>query len=217
MFIAEKMPLSVSAEAYRNVKTNIKYSSVDKKTKTILVTSSLPGEGKSTTAGNLAFVLAENEERVLVIDCDLRKPALHKLFKVSKNEGLTDILIDKREPQEVIRKVNKYVDLLTCGTKVPNPSEVVGSNALTNLIDNMAEIYDYIIIDSPPVLAVSDAQVLSTKCDGTILVVRSNKTKEKVLKRSCSELSRVNANIIGTVLNDYKLEKKYGYYKYYGE
>ena len=91
MFIAEKMPLSVSAEAYRNVKTNIKYSSVDKKTKTILVTSSLPGEGKSTTAGNLAFVLAENEERVLVIDCDLRKPALHKLFKVSKNEGLTDI------------------------------------------------------------------------------------------------------------------------------
>ena len=107
MFIAEKMPLSVSAEAYRNVKTNIKYSSVDKKTKTILVTSSLPGEGKSTTAGNLAFVLAENEERVLVIDCDLRKPSIHENFLLSNEKGLTDILVGKSDLKSVTKNIEE--------------------------------------------------------------------------------------------------------------
>ncbi|MDY3361902.1 MAG: CpsD/CapB family tyrosine-protein kinase [Clostridium celatum] len=217
MVISEEMPMSVSAEAYRTIRTNIKYSSIDKIRKTILVTSSLPGEGKSTVVGNLAFVLSENDTKVLVIDCDLRKPTIHKLFNTSRNRGLTDLLINKCNEEDVIKNISKSLDIITAGTRVPNPAEVVGSNKLKMLIDDMSFKYDYILIDSPPVLAVADAQMLAAKCDGTILVVRSNKTKEKIVRRSSMELKRVNADIIGTILNDHKLRKSYEYYKYYGE
>lgn len=214
MFVAKEMPRSVSAEAYRSIKTSINYSSADKVIKTIVVTSSIPAEGKSTIAGNLTFVLSENNHKVLLIDCDLRKPSLHKKFGVSSRNGITDLLIGDCKLEEGIKSINENIDLITSGTLPPNPVEIVGSNAFKEFIDKMSLSYDYIVIDTAPVLAVTDAQLLSVKCDGTLLVVRANKTRNNMLKRSYEELKKVGANLIGTILNDSESKGKYGYYKY---
>lgn len=217
MFIANKMPRSISAESYRSIRTSINYSSVDKRIKTLVVTSSIAGEGKSTVSGNLAYVLSENKNKVLIIDCDLRKPSLHKKFKVSNEVGITDLLVDKCTEKEVIISVGEGVDLITSGTLPPNPAEVIGSNMLKKFIDEMSIRYDYIVIDTPPVMAVTDAQLLAAKCDGTILVVRAKKTKGKYIKHAYNELEKVRANIIGSILNGSDLKEKYGYYKHYSE
>lgn len=217
MFIVSKMPRSISAESYRSIRTSINYSSVDRKIKTIVVTSSIAGEGKSTVSGNLACILSENKNKVLIIDCDLRKPSLHKKFKVSNEIGITDILVNKCTEKEAIMSVDKGVDLITAGTLPPNPAEVIGSNTLKRFIDEMALRYDYVVIDTPPVMAVTDAQLLAAKCDGTVLVVRAKKTKGKYVKSAYNELEKVRANIIGSILNGADLKQKYGYYKHYSE
>ena len=215
MFIANAMPRSISAEAYRSIKTSIQYSSIDKKIKTIVVTSSLASEGKSTVSGNLAYVLSENNNKVLLIDCDLRKPSLHKKFQVSNEKGITDLLIGKCTQNEVIKVMEKGVHLITAGTIPPNPAEIVGSKALKDFIDEMVNDYDYIVIDTPPVLAVTDAQLLAAKCDGTVLVSRAKKSRNKFVKLAYNELQKVRANVLGSILNDSDMKQKYGYYKHY--
>lgn len=216
MFVLEKQPKSVEAESYRILRTNIMYSSFDKKIKRILVTSSEPGEGKSTTSGNLALAFAQDEKKVILIDCDLRKPSLHKKFRISNNRGLSDVIIDRDKLNKCIQKRTEYLDILTAGKIPPNPSEMLGSQAMSSLLDELSNVYDVIILDSPPVLAVTDAQILSTKVDGTLLVVRAEKTKKDTVIAAKGVLDKVNANILGTVLNGGDKNKD-NYYYYYGQ
>ncbi|MBY0753926.1 CpsD/CapB family tyrosine-protein kinase [Clostridium sardiniense] len=215
MFIVEKKPKSIPAESYRVLRTNIQYSSIDKKIKRMLVTSSEPGEGKSTTTGNLALTFSQDEKRVLLIDCDLRKPSIHKKFRVSNNIGLSDVILDNSKLDKALIKRNDYLDILPAGKVPPNPSELLGSKALENLLDELGKKYDVIILDTPPVHAVTDAQILSTKVDGVILVVRAERTKKESVISAKAALDKVNANILGTVLNGGESSKG-KYYYYYG-
>ncbi|MBZ4663239.1 MAG: CpsD/CapB family tyrosine-protein kinase [Caloramator sp.] len=216
-FIVEKNPKSPISESYRTLRTNIQFSSFDKDIKTIVVTSSAPGEGKSTTVGNLALVMAQSGKRVLLIDADLRKPTVHKKFKLSNQTGLTNILIEDKNPFEVIQKYSDNLYILTSGILPPNPAEVVASNKLRNFINEMKNHFDYILLNSPPVIAVTDAQILSSFLDGVILVVSSGEAEKELVKKSKDLLDKVNANIIGVVLNKLELKsrKGYGYYYYY--
>lgn len=216
MFIVEKEPKSIAAESYRTLRTNIQYSSFDKEYKVIMVTSSEPEEGKSTTAGNLALCLAQGEKKVILVDCDLRKPSLHKKFRVSNLAGLSDVIIGKEDLVTAIHRYNKNLVILTSGKIPPNPSEMLSSKAMTALIDKLKENFDYIIIDTPPVQAVTDSQILSTKADGTLLVVKAEKTKKDSVENAIGLLKKVNANIIGTVLNGVDNSRN-KYYYYYGE
>lgn len=215
MFVVEKNPKSVAAEAYRSLRTNIQYSSFDKEYKTILVTSSNPGEGKSTTAGNLALTLAEGEARVLIVDCDMRKPSVHKNFRVTNTYGISDVLLQKKKVMEVAHKYNENLYIITAGKIPPNPAEMIASKAMTLFLEEMKEHFDYIVLDTPPVQAVADSQILSTKVDGTLFVVRAGVTKKDEVQSAISALKKVNANIIGTVLHavDNSTNK---YYYYYG-
>ncbi|MDY3207546.1 CpsD/CapB family tyrosine-protein kinase [Clostridium baratii] len=214
MLILEKQPKSIEAESYRILRTNIMYSSFDKEIKRILVTSAEPGEGKSITSGNLAIAFAHDEKKVILIDCDLRRPSLHKKFRISNNKGLSDAIINKDKLNDCIQKRTEYLDILTAGKIPPNPSEMLGSQAMSSLLDELSNIYDVIILDSPPVLAVTDAQILSTKVDGTILVVRGEKTKKDSAIAAKGVLNKVNANILGTVLNGGNKNKDNYYYHY---
>lgn len=215
MFIVEKKPKSIPAESYRVLRTNIQYSSIDKKIERILVTSSEPGEGKSTTSGNLALTFAQDEKKVLLIDCDLRKPSIHKKFKISNNLGLSNVILDKSKLSKALVKRSEYLDILPSGKVPPNPSELLGSKALEELLDELDDVYDVIILDTPPVHAVTDAQILSTKVDGVLLVVRAEKTKKDSVIAAKESLQKVNANILGAVLNGGESSRG-KYYYYYG-
>lgn len=216
MFIVENKPKSVAAEAYRSLRTNIQYSSFDKEYKTIVVTSSNPGEGKSITAGNLALTLAEGESRVLLVDCDMRKPSVHKNFRVTNTHGLSDVLLQKQKVMDVAHNYKGNLYIVTAGKIPPNPAEMLASKAMTLFLEEMKKHFDYIVLDTPPVHAVADPQILSTKADGTLFVVRAGVTKKDDVQSSISILKKVNANIIGTVLHAVENSKN-KYYYYYGE
>ena len=216
MFIVQKNPKSIAAEAYRSLKTNIQYSSFDKEYKTIVITSSNPGEGKSTTSGNLALTLAEGESRVLLVDCDMRKPSMHNNFRVTNTYGIADILLQRKKVMDVAHMYNKNLSIITAGKVPPNPAEMLGSKAMSAFLEEMKDHFDYIILDTPPVQVVADAQILSTKVDGTIIVVRAGVTKKEDVHDTVNILKKVNANIIGTVLHAVDNSKN-KYYYYYGE
>ncbi|ALB47608.1 CpsD/CapB family tyrosine-protein kinase [Clostridium beijerinckii] len=214
-FVVEKKPKSIVSEAYRTLRTNIQYSSFDKTIKTIVITSAEAAEGKSTVSGNLALSFAQNEKRVIIVDCDLRKPSVHKNFKLSNLSGLSEVLIGKEDLDKVIQNRNENLDILTSGKIPPNPSEMLSSTAMTNLIKKLGEKYDIVILDSAPLQAVTDAQILSTKADGTILVVRAQRTSRESVIDAKNLLTKVGANILGTVLH--AVENTRGkYYYYYG-
>lgn len=215
MFIVERKPKSISAEAYRSLRTNIQYSSFDKENRVIVVTSSEPGEGKSTTSGNLALALAQGENKVLLVDCDMRKPSLHKNFKISNVYGLSDLLLHRESMDTVCFSYNKNLSLVTSGKIPPNPSEMLASKVMSSFLEEMKNHYDYIILDTPPLQAVTDAQILSTKVDGTILVVKAEKTKKESVMNSINLIKKVNGNLIGTVLNGVNNSRN-KYYYYYG-
>ncbi|MGV3026518.1 CpsD/CapB family tyrosine-protein kinase [Clostridium thermobutyricum] len=215
MLIIEKSPKSIAAESYRTLRTNIKYSSFDKEMKRILFTSSIPGEGKSTTASNIALAFAQEEKKVIIIDCDLRRSHVHKEFNVSNRTGLTNVLISKEDLKKHIQNYNKYLDILTAGVVPPNPSEMLSSKAMSDLLDKLDKEYDVIIIDSPPVKAVTDAQILSRIVDGVVLVVRSGFSKKEAVLETKSEIEKVGGKIIGTVLNRAEGTRE-KYYYYYG-
>lgn len=215
MFVVEDEPKSVAAESYRTLRTNLQYSSFDEEYKVIVVTSSEAGEGKSTTAGNLALSLSQGDKKVALIDCDMRKPSLHKKFKVSNTRGLSDVIIGKEEITSVFQRYNENLVIVTSGKVPPNPSEMLSSKAMTALIEALRKVFDYVILDTPPVQAVTDAQILSTKADGTILVVRAQETKKDSVNNAINLLKKVKANIIGTVLNGVEVSKQ-NYYYYYG-
>lgn len=219
MLVIEKSPKSVPAEAYRTLRTNIQYASFDKELRRILVTSSGPGEGKSTTAANLALSIAETGKSVLLIDCDLRKPSIHKKFKISNEKGVTNFLLGEVTFEQATKVYKNKLFIMTAGTIPPNPAEMLSSNKLKNFLKKVSDQFDMVIIDSPPVMAVTDAQILSTITDGVILVITSAQTEKVMAIKAKESLKKVNANILGVVLNRIKEEngKSYGYYYYYNE
>lgn len=212
MLIVEKKPNSQVSESYKTLRTNITFASVYRSVKRILITSAVSGEGKSTVASNLAFSFAQKGEKVLLIDCDLRKPTIHKNFKISNTKGITDVLVDRNILEEAINKYSDNLHILTSGTKVFNHSEILSSLTLDSLLDEFDKQYDRIIIDSPPLLAVTDAQILSKKVGGTLLVILANKTKKGLVKDAKELLAKVNANILGAILNQKDIESKEYYY-----
>lgn len=215
--ITYNKPKSPVSEAYRVLRTNIQFLSVDKPLKTILVTSSGPKEGKTTTIANLAVILAQGGNKVLLIDTDLRKPMLHKVFLLLNDRGLTNLLTLQKDAMSFIQHdVVKNLDILTSGRIPPNPSELLSSNAMKSFLENVKNKYDIVLMDSPPVGGITDASIISTYADGTILVVKSGKTEIDAVKIAREILDNVNANIIGVVLNH--LDKKAvgnNYYPYY--
>ena len=202
MFLVDKDPKSIAAESYRVLRTSLEYSSIDKELKSIVVTSSEPGEGKSTVAGNLASIIAQNNKKVIIIDCDLR----------SNSIGLTEYIIGKNDLNNVIQILNENFSVITSGRIPPNPSEILSSKSMENLLKALSVCYDYVILDTPPLTAVTDAQILAGKCDGTILVVRAESTSKESIIKAYKELEKVRANVLGSVLNGIKGNNKIYYY-----
>ena len=210
MLIVENKPKSAEAEAYRTLRTNIEYSSISKKINTLVLTSADSKEGKSTVCSNLGVVFSQNNKSVILMDCDFRNPSLHKLFNISNSTGITDVLLGKKKLEEVIYNYNSNLGILPAGDIPPNPSEILESESMRNLLDYLIGIYDLIIIDSPPVGVVTDAQIISTRVDGTLIVVKSEETNSKRVVEAVNLLKTVNANIIGIVLNGiHDISKKY--------
>lgn len=206
-------PKSAISEAYRSLRTNIQFSSLDKSIKTIAITSSGPGEGKTTTISNLAIAMAQANKRILLIDADLRKPKIHKQFELNNVSGLTNALVLNTPLEDVIRKSTiAGLDILTSGPKPPNPSEILGSKAMKLLIGESKRKYDKVLLDSPPIGVVTDPAVLSAIADGTILLVNFGKTHIEEAQRAKQLLENVNTNILGVVLNRIPTNDK-GYYK----
>jgi capsular exopolysaccharide synthesis family protein len=216
--IVQKNPKSPVSEAYRTLRTNIQFASFDKDIKTIVVTSSGPKEGKSTTAANLALAIAETSKKVLIIDCDLRIPTLHKNFRISNKIGLTNLLVENLNIEDIMVAYIDNLYLLPSGTIPPSPAEMLSSNRMKTFIEETKNKFDCIIIDSPPIIAVTDAQILSTIADGVLLVASSGEVEREAINRAKDLLTRVNANILGVVLNKVELKGRrgYGYYNYYG-
>ncbi len=206
-------PRSPASEAYRTLRTNIQFSSLDKPLRTILITGVEPGEGKSTTLANLAVVMAQGGKRVIAVDCDLRRPSLHKLFALPSEPGLTTALLEGKGRPLLQETIVPGLRLLTSGPLPPNPSELLGSRHFEELLGSLVSDADVVLLDAPPVIAVSDAAVLASKVDGVILVINAGKTKRDLARRAKSLLQNVNAPLLGAVLNNAPLDK--GLYRYY--
>lgn len=220
--ISLKNPMAHISEAYRTLRTNIKFSSFDKEIKSLVITSSGPSEGKSTTACNLAIVMAQSGNKTILIDCDQRKPKLHKIFVLSNECGLSNILADEVEFKDAVYKTQiENLEMLSSGTKPPNPAELLSSEKMKRFLEALKEKYDSIIIDTPPIVAVTDAQLLSTYADGCVLVVASGQTDRNAAIKAKELLDKVGAKILGVVLNKVDISNKgyYGaqYYDYYSE
>ena len=211
-------------EVYRQLRTNIEYSSFNKDIQVICVTSSNPAEGKSSVASNLATVAIAKYEKVLLIDCDLRKPVQHKIFKVSNKLGISNLMKEKSEIDlEIGGYFQKFKDnstdgklyVLTSGKSVPNPQEMLASDRFKELIEKFREMFDYIIIDCPPLNAVADAIPVSSIVDGTLFVVSAMDTAKQEAKNAFTMLQRNGANVLGCVLTKVDITSK-SYYSYYG-
>lgn len=210
--MARENPGSPIVEAYRKIVTNIEFANIDNNIKTIMCTSSMPGEGKTTTVCNIAGVLIDLGKKVLLLDMDLRKPMVHKFFKLSNRIGLTDILINKDDFKGYLNNIYEGLDVITSGRVPSNPSEVINSKAIKELIKNISTYYDYVLIDAPPVAMVSDPITISTYTDAVLLVVAYSETDSETAKRAADSLRHVNANIIGTIFNKIPVSKKNKYY-----
>ncbi|WP_213422560.1 CpsD/CapB family tyrosine-protein kinase [Bhargavaea massiliensis] len=211
-------PRSVVSEQFRTLRSNITFSAVDKELKTILVTSALPGDGKSTVSANLATLFAQDGKRVLFIDADMRKPTVQYTFSLTNAAGLSSVLTQQRLAGEVIREseISPNLHILTSGPIPPNPAELLGSRSMTVLMNEMAQQYDLIVFDAPPVLSVTDAQILANKVDGTLLVVNTGVTEKDNVDKAKELLGKAQARILGAVMNNFKLDNDHYYYQYYG-
>ena len=220
-------PRSPTSEAYRVLRTAIQFSVVDKKNSLLLMTSGVSGEGKSTTAGNLAVVLAQAGHNVLLVDGDLRRPSQHTIFTLPNKRGVTSLLL-KLNVEDSDADVRNLVEdtvqptqieglhIMTCGPIPPNPSELLGSTKMRRLLEVLDHQYDFVIVDSPPVLSVTDAAVLSALAGTTLIVVRANKSRKDQFKQVVERLEDVNAKVAGVVLNSLKAGSEgHNFYYYY--
>jgi len=214
--LAHNSPKDPVAEQYRTIRTNIQFSNVDQDIKTIVITSSGAEEGKSTTASNLATVYAQQGLKVLLIDADLRKPTGHYTFRLENHIGLTNVLTRQSTLAQAVQESEiPHLSVLTSGPIPPNPSELLASAQMAELLKEMKEQFDMVIFDTPPILAVADAQILANQVDGTILVVSSGKTEKDAALKSKELLSNAQGKLLGVVLNNRKVEEG-NYYYYYG-
>ena len=215
--ISHKNPKSIIAESVKILRTNLQFSNVDGNLKTVMITSSVPGEGKSFTSSNLAVAFSQLGQKVLLVDCDMRRGVQHKQFTVSNTNGLSDLLIDSTADYIKYMKPTKVDNLyvVTAGTVPPNPSELLSSKSFENFINGAREIFDMIIFDLPPVTVVPDAAIVATKVDKTVIVSRIKVTPMEELEKTKKMLENVGANIAGVVVNGVKTSGKKYYGKYY--
>lgn len=209
-------PKSPISEQYRTIRTNIQYSTVDKNVKTLMVTSSGPGEGKSTTVANLAVTFAQQGKKVLLVDADMRKPTVHYTFNQTNTFGMTSVLTKQVSLEEAISETsveNLYV--LTSGPIPPNPSELLSSKSMEQIFQTSENLFDIVLFDTPPLLAVTDAQILANRCEGTVLVVYSGKTEKDQLLKAKELLDSAQSKLLGVVVNNKKIQDT-NYYYYYG-
>ncbi|PGT97405.1 CpsD/CapB family tyrosine-protein kinase [Bacillus cereus] len=212
--ITHQEPKSRITEQYRNIRTNIEFTSVDNNIRSIMVTSANPGDGKTMTVSNLAVVFGQQGKKVLVIGADLRKPSIQDLFAVHNSNGLTNVLSGQANIMQCIQKTDiENVYVMASGPIPPNPAELLGNRVMDEVLLEAYNMFDIVLIDTPPVLAVTDAQILADKCDGIILVVRSEKTEKDKIVKTKQLLDKASGKILGVVLNDKKEEQEqYGYY-----
>jgi capsular exopolysaccharide synthesis family protein len=208
-------PRSPISEAYRTLRTNLEFTSLDKPIRSMVVTSASPEEGKSTTLANLAVAVAQAGKKVILVDCDLRRPSLHQIFDARNAPGLSDMMRDdalmSQPPLQETAVPNLY--LLPSGTIPPNPAELLASRRMSEVIAALQQRAEMVLFDAPPVIAVTDAAVLSSKVDAVLLVISAGKTKREHAKKAKALLDKVNAHLIGTVLNNVKGETSL--YQYY--
>ncbi len=207
-------PRSPIAEAYRTLRTNLEFSALDKPLQTMVVTSAGADEGKSTTLANLAVTLAQSGKRVILVDCDLRRPSLHTVFGVPNNCGVTDLMRDDSQlanpPLQDTPVPNLKV--LTSGQLPPNPSELLGSRRMGEVIQRLLAHADVLLFDAPPIIAVTDAALLSSKVDGVLMVIGAGKTSREHAKKAKALLDKAHARLVGAVLNNVKLDSSMNYY-----
>lgn len=209
-----------ATEAYRVIRTSIQFAQAGKELKTLAVTSCIPNDGKSMTAANLAVVLTQAGKSVLLIDCDMRNPTVHKNFNLSNKVGLSSCISMGTALSDAVQKTSiEGLYALTGGVIPPNPSELLGSEQMKNVLQRAKEQYDYVLIDTPPVMPVTDALIVGRFVDGMILVIASAEVKVEMARDVKNQLVNAGANILGVVLNKVRSEHHgygYGYYYYYG-
>jgi non-specific protein-tyrosine kinase len=205
-------PRSAAAEAYRTLSTNIQFSSLDRDVKTLLVTSVGADEGKSIVLANLAITMAEAGRRVVVVDCDLRRPALHDVFGLKDQPGLTTMVLNEsmQPPLQATSVAN--VSLVPAGPLPPNPAELISSERFTRVLNAIGAEADVVLLDAPPVATVADATILATRVDGVLLVVDSGRTRRESGRRAAEQLQRVGARVLGAVLTNVKAEREQATY-----
>lgn len=218
-------PQSTISEAYRTIRMGLKFAASQRPLKTILVTSAIPNEGKTTTAANLGLALSQMGERILLVDADLRRQSMHKYFNLDNTTGLGSVIVEQGDVFAAIKRVegHPHLSVLSAGPTFPNPSEVLSSEGMKTVLASLRDKFDAVIIDSPPIMPVSDPLVLSGLVDGVVLVARGGSTSRAIAKKACQSLEKMQAHIIGVVMNNVKIPKgTYGYYYYsyyrpYGE
>ena len=213
-----KDSLSPIAEAYRTIRTAVFFGAPNGETKTILITSPAPGEGKTTMTSNLGIAMAQSGQKTLIIDADFRKPMQHNIFQTNhEDRGLSSVLAGMISSKEAIKSTEiKNLELLTCGPQIPNPSEMLNSESFSKLLEYLSEKYDRVIIDSPPVMPVTDAMIIAAICDITLLVLRAEKSTRKMSMQARDGLLSVGAHLLGAIVNDVSKSSRYGYYSGYG-
>jgi len=217
--ISLKNPKSQAAEAFRTLRTNIQFSSLDDDIKSLVVTSTGPSEGKSTVMANLAVTMAQSGKRVALIDCDFRKPTVHKKFGLSNSQGLTNVLAQDKKILECIISTNvPNLYIITSGPTPPNPAELLGTKKMRSILNEISCMFDMVLIDAPPVLAVTDAQILSTLANGTIFVASYGQAEKYALVKAKESIEKVGGKVLGIVINKIPEQSKgyYGRYYYYG-
>ena len=211
-------PKAVVSEAFRTLRTNLQFASLNEELRIISVTSTGPAEGKSVVCANLAVSIAQTGTKVILIDCDLRKPAIHKIFGLENHVGLTSVLTGQKDLESALRPTqSENLRLLTAGPIPPNPAELLQSKAMQATLAQVKEHADKILIDAPPVLPVADAMILASYVDGVIFVIGVKQVPKDMVRRAKEQLDRANARILGVVLNKikYDREREHYYYNYY--
>ncbi len=213
-------PDSHEAEAFRSIRTAIFFGSTEGQARTILVTSPAPGDGKSTVASNLAIAMAQASQRTIILDADVRKPTQHAIFDLDLRDCGLDRILEKRDMvQDAIQCVCvEGLSVLPCGRSIPNPAEIVNSAAFAELLEHLAQTYDRVIVDAPPVAVVTDAQILGALCDATVLVVRADRSTRRTTQKAVEALRHVGSCLVGVVINGTRESgTRYGYYRTYGK
>lgn len=212
-------PRSIASEAYRTLRTNLGFAGIDQDFRSILISSPSPKDGKSTVTANLGVVMAQAGSRVIIVDCDLRKPVQHHIFKLDNHKGFTNCLMMEASLDKVIQKAIPELgnlDVLTSGPIPPNPAEMLNSQRVREFWPMLLEHYDFVLVDAPPVLAVADAAILASQMDGVIMVTRYGVTRKDQVQQTRETFQKASANLIGVVLNQAKIAgDDYNYYYYY--